>query len=218
MTDVGALKRALDDQLARIAVIGQGYVGLPVAMRAAKSASASSATTSPTGADRAAPAGTVLRRGRLRRTARSGAGPDGYAPTSDPPTSPASTSPSSPCRRRCATAPPTSRTSRPRRRDPRPAAAPGRARRPRVDDVSRHHRGAAAPDPRARSGLHAGVDFFLGYSPERIDPGNPQWTLVEHAQGRVRHRCRVARRGRGVLRHARRQGRAGRRAPARPSW
>ncbi len=29
-----------------------------------------------------------------------------------------------------------------------------------------------------RSGLRAGVDFFVGYSPERIDPGNPTWNLV----------------------------------------
>jgi len=28
------------------------------------------------------------------------------------------------------------------------------------------------------SGLTAGEDFFLGYSPERIDPGNTTWTLV----------------------------------------
>nr|WP_211216428.1 nucleotide sugar dehydrogenase [Actinoplanes globisporus] len=28
------------------------------------------------------------------------------------------------------------------------------------------------------SGLIAGTDFFLGYSPERIDPGNREWTLV----------------------------------------
>jgi UDP-N-acetyl-D-glucosamine dehydrogenase len=28
------------------------------------------------------------------------------------------------------------------------------------------------------SGLVAGADFHLGYSPERIDPGNPTWTLV----------------------------------------
>jgi len=28
------------------------------------------------------------------------------------------------------------------------------------------------------SGLRAGVDFHLGYSPERIDPGNKVWTLV----------------------------------------
>jgi UDP-N-acetyl-D-glucosamine dehydrogenase len=27
------------------------------------------------------------------------------------------------------------------------------------------------------SGLVAGTDFRLGYSPERIDPGNPEWTL-----------------------------------------
>ena len=26
------------------------------------------------------------------------------------------------------------------------------------------------------SGLEAGEDFFLAFSPERIDPGNPQWT------------------------------------------
>jgi UDP-N-acetyl-D-glucosamine dehydrogenase len=28
------------------------------------------------------------------------------------------------------------------------------------------------------SGLVAGTDFYLGYSPERIDPGNATWTLV----------------------------------------
>ncbi len=28
------------------------------------------------------------------------------------------------------------------------------------------------------SGLVAGVDFHLGYSPERIDPGNPDWSLA----------------------------------------
>jgi UDP-N-acetyl-D-glucosamine dehydrogenase len=29
-----------------------------------------------------------------------------------------------------------------------------------------------------RSGLVAGTDFHLGYSPERIDPGNPMWSLA----------------------------------------
>ncbi|HEY7106792.1 MAG TPA: nucleotide sugar dehydrogenase [Acidimicrobiia bacterium] len=28
-----------------------------------------------------------------------------------------------------------------------------------------------------QSGLRVGTDFFLGYSPERIDPGNPMWGL-----------------------------------------
>ena len=34
-----------------------------------------------------------------------------------------------------------------------------------------------APILKAGSGLAAGTDFHLGYSPERIDPGNPRWTL-----------------------------------------
>ena len=35
-----------------------------------------------------------------------------------------------------------------------------------------------APVLEAGSGLRAGPDFHLGYSPERIDPGNTTWTLV----------------------------------------
>ena len=35
-----------------------------------------------------------------------------------------------------------------------------------------------APILEEGSGLLAGVDFHLGYSPERIDPGNGSWTLV----------------------------------------
>ena len=34
-----------------------------------------------------------------------------------------------------------------------------------------------APILEAGSGLRAGADFHLGYSPERIDPGNPTWRL-----------------------------------------
>src|SRR4029079_14936374 len=29
-----------------------------------------------------------------------------------------------------------------------------------------------------QSGLRAGADFFLGYSPERVDPGNARWSLT----------------------------------------
>ena len=35
-----------------------------------------------------------------------------------------------------------------------------------------------APILEEASGLAAGADFHLGYSPERIDPGNPVWNLV----------------------------------------
>ncbi|MGH9243690.1 MAG: nucleotide sugar dehydrogenase [Acidimicrobiales bacterium] len=34
------------------------------------------------------------------------------------------------------------------------------------------------PTLEAGSGLRAGTDFFLAYSPERIDPGNETWTLA----------------------------------------
>ncbi|HYA67571.1 MAG TPA: NAD(P)-binding domain-containing protein, partial [Acidimicrobiales bacterium] len=35
-----------------------------------------------------------------------------------------------------------------------------------------------APILEAGSGLIAGTDFFLGYSPERVDPGNKTWGLT----------------------------------------
>jgi UDP-N-acetyl-D-glucosamine dehydrogenase len=34
------------------------------------------------------------------------------------------------------------------------------------------------PRIEAATGLVAEVDYYLGYSPERIDPGNPRWNLV----------------------------------------
>ena len=40
--------------------------------------------------------------------------------------------------------------------------------------------------------MTAGDDFHLGYSPERIDPGNPTWTFENTPEGRVRHRPGVA--------------------------
>ena len=57
------------------------------------------------------------------------------------------------------------------------------------------------------SGLVAGIDFFLGYSPERIDPGNPHWTFVNTPKvvsGSTPTRSRRF----GVLRRARRHDRA----------
>jgi UDP-N-acetyl-D-glucosamine dehydrogenase len=38
----------------------------------------------------------------------------------------------------------------------------------------------------ARSGLRAGAEFHLGYSPERIDPGNPTWTFEHTPKGVAR--------------------------------
>ena len=58
-----------------------------------------------------------------------------------------------------------------------PFVMPESLRHPRIDHVSRHHRRG----PRARiergCALRAGTDFFVGYSPERIDPSNPTWSF-----------------------------------------
>ena len=67
------------------------------------------------------------------------------------------------------------------------------------------------------SGLIAGADFHLGYSPERIDPGNPTWNSCNTRRSSPGIDADVAARGAGVLRHARRHDRAGLGARARPS-
>ena len=43
---------------------------------------------------------------------------------------------------------------------------------------TRHDRRVGCAGTEAASGLKAGIDFHVGYSPERIDPGNREWTLV----------------------------------------
>ena len=154
--------------------------------------------------------------------------------TRSPPRSPAAATPPAPtlaalagfdvrrhhgARRRCARACPTSRyiESAAAHAGSRPAAT-GATRHPRVDDLPGHDRRAARADP--RGGLRAGrraPTSIVGYSPERIDPGNATWTLREHPQGRLGHRRGVARRGAGLLRRARRQRPCRCRAQARPS-
>ena len=65
------------------------------------------------------------------------------------------------------------------------AAAAARAARaarllrdPRVDDVSRARpRSCSSRCSRTGPGSRAGADFRVGYSPERIDPGNPTWNF-----------------------------------------
>ena len=42
-----------------------------------------------------------------------------------------------------------------------------------------------------RAGGQVGEDFFLGYAPERVDPGNPRLRHPHHAQARLRRHRRV---------------------------
>ena len=60
-----------------------------------------------------------------------------------------------------------------------PLPAPRRDRDPRVHDLPGHHRGAGrSRSSRRGPACRPGDDFHVGYSPERIDPGNTTWTFV----------------------------------------
>ena len=88
-----------------------------------------------------------------------------------------------------------------------------------VHDLPGHHRGDPPTDARARSGLVAGRDFFLAFSPGADRPGQPDVRRAQHAQGRRRvTTAECTERGQRVLRALRRQGRAGAGARARPRW
>ncbi len=62
------------------------------------------------------------------------------------------------------------------RRPGRPPSA-WRVRDPGEHHLSRHHERAAGADPRSRIRACRPSEFFCGYSPERIDPGNATWSL-----------------------------------------
>ena len=209
----------------RVVVVGQGYVGLPLAMRAV---------------DRR------LRRRRLRprrradqepRRRRRRSSPTCPTPSCGPrwrpaatprpisPTrAPASTSRSSPCRHRCATATPTSPTSPPRRARSSGYLQPGAT----VVLESTTYPGTTeelmVPLLEAGSGLTAGRDFAVGYSPERIDPGNRTWTFgntpkivsgIDAASLRQRRRRSTARSSTTVVPVAATEGRRARRSCSR---
>ena len=58
-----------------------------------------------------------------------------------------------------------------------------------VHHLSGHDRGAhQAPSWKRGRALLCGKDFYLGFSPERVDPGNLVVQDEEHAQGGGRHR------------------------------
>ena len=59
-------------------------------------------------------------------------------------------------------------------RGARAASARRAARLPRKHHLPRHHRRGARAAHRRRAASRVGEDFFLVYSPEREDPGNPQ--------------------------------------------
>ena len=50
-----------------------------------------------------------------------------------------------------------------------------------------------------RQGWRVGEDFFLAFSPERVDPGRTDWTTTQHTQGDRRRHARVSGGGRRLL-------------------
>ena len=64
------------------------------------------------------------------------------------------------------------------REHPRQVPATRRYRHRRVDVLPRDNPGARAAAAGRRFRADRGSDFHLGYSPERIDPGNSTWTLT----------------------------------------
>ena len=203
------LRRRIDERSAVVGIIGLGYVGLPLALAFVENGLPRARLRRRRCQDRRARQGRKLHQAPRRRPARdrrresaASRPPRDFSRLGEPdailicvPT------PLTPQREPDMTY--VVRTAR----EIGAAAAPGPARRARVDDLSRHHRRAGAGHPRERSGCKCGRDFFLAFSPEREDPGAPDFTTttIPKVVGGVD--ARLGRSRRGALR------RGGRRVP-----
>jgi UDP-N-acetyl-D-glucosamine dehydrogenase len=173
---LAALRRRIDERTAKVAIIGQGYVGLPIAMRA------SELGFGVVGYDTDSRRIDALRSGRSyvedvpdERVAS--ALEAGYWPTRDPLDLRAFDV-------AIVTVPTPLRDGAP---DLSFIEAAGRDLGQRLSPgalvvlESTTYPGTTEElllPILEESGLRGGEDFFLGYSPERIDPGNEQWNLV----------------------------------------
>ena len=185
----------------KVVVVGQGYVGLPLAMRAVEVGLRRRRLRHRRGPGQAPRRRRVLRRGRRRRPCSLAAGRVRPLPGRRP------------TRGACAgfdvaviTVPTPLREGAPDLSyiEERPATlaalpAAGRHRRPRVDHLPGHHRGAgrAASSRRARASPPAPTSTSAT-APSASTPATPTSDARQHAQGRLRHRRRLAGRGAGA--------------------
>ena len=171
-----ALEESLTRREARIAIVGQGYVGLPLAMRAAELGFTVTGYDTATGRVEALQAGNSYVEDVSSEQLRS-AIESGYRATTDPAglagfdvaiiTVPTPLRDGSPDLSFIETA----------ASDLTPYLRPGVL----VVLESTTYPGTTEELLRPaleQSGHQAGSDFFLGYSPERVDPGNPKWSLT----------------------------------------
>ena len=181
------------DEPSRLVVVGQGYVGLPLALRAVEVGYRRGRLRRRRRPDQAAGRRQLLRRGRHRRARWPRPSPP--AATSPPTTRagwPDSTWPSSTSPPRCATASPTCPTwRRPPRRWPA-TCDPGAT----VILESTSYPGTTeelvGPILEAGSGLVAGRDFHLGLQPRADRSWQPDLEPGEHPEGGLGHRRRLA--------------------------
>jgi UDP-N-acetyl-D-glucosamine dehydrogenase len=173
---LGLLTR-LEDRTARVLIVGQGYVGLPVAMRAVEQGfTVAGLELSPARVD-------ALRTGKSYVSDISDAElgralANGYLPTDDP-------SEAGPFDVAVITVPTPLSEGMPDLSHVE-AAVESLGRRLRVGGLvileSTTYPGTTeelvCPVLERVSGLRAGLEFFVGYSPERIDPGNARFGLV----------------------------------------
>jgi nucleotide sugar dehydrogenase len=172
----GELVRRIEDRRARVLIVGQGYVGLPVAMRAVEvgfdvvglEASPERAAALADGSSYVADVPDE----QLRKALASG-----YRPVNDP-------AEIGPFDVAVITVPTPLNDGAPDLAYVEDAAAT-LARRLRAGALvvleSTTYPGTTDELMRPlleQSGLKGGTEFFVGYSPERIDPGNPRWGFV----------------------------------------
>jgi nucleotide sugar dehydrogenase len=173
---VEGLLRRIQDRTARVLIVGQGYVGLPVAMRAVEvgfpvvglEASPDRAAALAAGSSYVAD----VPDDELRRALDAG-----YRAVTEPPEA-------GPFDIAVITVPTPLRDGAPDLSYVEDAAAT-LARRLRAGALvvleSTTYPGTTeelVSPLLEQSGLKSGSEFFVGYSPERIDPGNPHWGLV----------------------------------------
>ena len=196
------LDRIRDTQ-ARVGVIGLGYVGLPLAVefaRAGFDVTGFDVDAAKIDADQRRAAATfpdVAAGGAARRASKAGT----LRATTDMSAARRRwTRSTSASRRRCARPRiPTCRTScRRSKRWPRRCS---RGQLVILESTTYPGTTDEVVQPMLEAGgLKADVDFFLAFSPERVDPGNPQFTTQEHPEDRRRRRPGEHRGGGGAVR------------------
>ena len=160
---------------ARVGIVGLGYAGLPLAMAFAEAGFESSASTSTASASRAIGAKALLPRRRARRALRRRRRQArGDAPTTPPSRARRADDLRPDAAVEDAHAGPVLRRRRPPSRSPSTSAGP--AGDPAVDHLPRHDRAGHRARSSSAPAPSSGEDIFLGYAPERVDPGNTNWT------------------------------------------